>query len=348
MTQKQLAGLTPVLAILVAFSVGGVLMFFIGENPIEIYGKMLERTLGTPYGFGQVLYRTTPLVLTGLAVAIPFQAGLFNIGGEGQALVGTFACALVGAAIPPALPSILSIAVCLLASAVAGGIWGALAGGLKVRFGVNEVITTIMLNFIASALVGYLLTNHFAVTGTAHTAEIALSARLPRLDNFGGFFHRAPVNVALFLSLLIACGAYFLVFKTKSGYELRAVGLNVEASRYAGIHVSLHVLGSMTLAGALAGLTAANYVMGYKYYFEFGATSGVGFLGIAVAMLAHANPAWIVLSAFLFGVLDYGGLTINAYVPKEIFLIIQALVILLIIVAQKFNHRLALSGVVKP
>jgi simple sugar transport system permease protein len=344
MTQKQLALLTPILAILVAFFIGGLLILFIGENPIEIYGKMFERTLGTPYGFGQVLYRTTPLVLTGLAVAIPFQAGLFNIGGEGQALVGTFACALVGAVIPTATPSLLAIGACLLASAIAGGTWGAIAGGLKVRFGVNEVITTIMLNFIASALVGYLLTNHVAVSGTAHTAEIALSARLPRLDDFGGFFQRAPVNLALFLSLLIAVGAYVLVFKTKSGYELRAVGLNIEAARYAGINVGLHILGSMTVAGALAGLTAANYVMGYKYYYEFGATSGVGFLGIAVAMLANANPAWIVLSALLFGVLDYGGLTINAYVPKEIFLIIQALVILFIIVAQKFKSRFVISN----
>ncbi len=341
MTQKQLALLTPVLAILIAFAIGGLLILLIGENPIEIYSKMFERTLGTRYGFGQVLYRTTPLILTGLAVAIPFQAGLFNIGGEGQALIGTFACALVGAAIPPSTPSLLAVGLCFGIAALAGGSWGAIAGGLKVRFGVNEVITTIMLNFIASALVGYLLTNHFAVPATTHTAEIAESARLARLDNFGGFFQRAPVNLAFFFSLLCAAGAYVLVFKTKSGYELRAVGLNIEAARYAGINVSAHMMGAMTIAGALAGLTAANYVMGYKYYFEFGATSGVGFLGIAVAMLANANPAWIVLSAFLFGVLDYGGLTINAYVPKEIFLVIQALVILFIIIAQKFKHSTA-------
>lgn len=341
MTQKQLALLTPVLAILVAFFIGGLLILTIGENPIEIYGKMFQRTLGTPYGFGQVLYRTTPLILTGLAVAIPFQAGLFNIGGEGQALVGSFTCALVGAWIPSSMPTLLAVGLCLGTAALAGGSWGAIAGGLKVRFGVNEVITTIMLNFIASALVGYLLTNHFAVTATTHTAEIVESARLARLDDFGGFFQRAPLNLALFLSLACAAGAYFLVFKTKSGYELRAVGLNIEAARYAGINVGLHTIGSMAIAGALAGLTAANFVMGYKYYFEFGATSGVGFLGIAVAMLANANPAWIVLSAFLFGVLDYGGLTINAYVPKEIFLVIQALVILFIIVAQKLKDKLA-------
>jgi simple sugar transport system permease protein len=335
MTQKQLVLLTPVLAILLAFFIGGILILFIGENPIEIYGKMVERTLGTPYGFGQVLYRTTPLVLTGLAVAIPFQAGLFNIGGEGQSLVGAFACAAIGASIPASTPSILAVGLCFGVAAVAGGSWGAIAGGLKVRFGVNEVISTIMLNFIAAALVGYLLTNHFSVPATAHTAEVVESARLARLDDFGGFFQRAPANMAFFLSLACAVGAYLLVFKTKSGYELRAVGLNSEAARYAGIHVELHHFGSMTIAGALAGLTAANYVMGYKYYFEAGATSGLGFLGIAVAMLANANPAWIVPSAFLFGVLDYGGLTINAYVPKEIFLVIQALVILFIIVAQK-------------
>ncbi|MCS6988863.1 MAG: ABC transporter permease [Chloroherpetonaceae bacterium] len=337
MASRAFAILAPVVAILAAFFIGGIFIALIGENPLEIYGKMLERTLGTPYGFGQTLYRATPLVLTGLAVAIPFQAGLFNIGGEGQALVGTFACALVGAFLPPSTPSPFAIAICLSVAAIAGGAWGAIAGALRARFGVSEVITTIMLNFIASAIVGYLLTNRFAVPATTHTPEIIESARLARLDEFGGLFHRAPVNVALFLSLAVAAGAHFFVFKTKSGYELRAIGFNAEAARYAGINVNAHVFGSMTLAGALAGLVAANYVMGYKCYYEFGATSGVGFLGIAVAMLANSHPAWIALSAFLFGTLDYGGLTINAYVPKEIFLVIQALVILFIIVAQKFK-----------
>lgn len=343
MIARAIAFLAPVGAIFAAFFVGGALIALIGENPIEIYGKMLERTLGTPYGLGQTLYRATPLVLTGLAVAIPFQAGLFNIGGEGQALLGAFACALAGAHLPPSTPSFLAVPICLLVAALSGGAWGAAAGALKTRFGVSEVISTIMLNFIAVAIVGYLLTNHFAVPATTHTPDLIDSARLARLDAFGGFFQRAPVNLSLFLSLALAAGAHFFVFKTKSGYELRAVGLNIEAARYAGINVNLHALGSMTLAGALAGLVAANYVMGYKGYFEFGATTGVGFLGIAVAMLANAHPAWIILSALLFGTLDYGGLTINAYVPKEIFLVIEAFVMLFIIVAQRLKFERAFA-----
>jgi general nucleoside transport system permease protein len=328
----------PAASVGLAFILGAILIALIGKDPIEIYGKMISMSLGTEYGIGQVLFRMTPLILTGLAVAIPFQAGLFNIGGEGQALTGTFACALVGAWLPPETSVVIAVPLCLIAAMTAGGIWGGIAGGLRVRFGINEVILTIMLNFIAAALVGYLLTNHFAVEATMRTKEIAQGARIARLDAMG-VFSRAPSNFSLLLSMAITALCYVLVFKTKFGYELRAVGLNADAAKYAGIRANQHVFFSMLLAGMLAGLVGANYVMGYKYYFESGGISGVGFLGIAVAMLAGSNPLWIIGSAFLFGLLDYGGLTINADVPKEIFLILQAAVILFIIAGQKISVK---------
>ncbi|ACF13883.1 inner-membrane translocator [Chloroherpeton thalassium ATCC 35110] len=327
--------LIPIAALFVAFALGGILIWLIGQDPFAIYGKMFSMTLGNEYGIGQVLFRATPLILTGLAVAIPFQAGLFNIGGEGQVAVSAFACALTGMALPESMPSVFAVAICLLVSMLVGAAWSGFAGFLRVKRGINEVITTIMMNFIAAALVGYFLMNRFAVRASVHTPEIIANATLARLDALMGIFPHTPLNLSFFLSIMVACFCYVLMYQVKYGYELRAVGLNPDAAKYAGINVGRHLLFSMVLAGALIGLVAANLVLGYKHYYELGMTSGLGFLGIAVAMLAGSNPLWIVFSALLFGLLDYGGLTINSYVPKEVFLILQAIVILFIIGAQK-------------
>lgn len=329
------SSLVPLLAIFTAFLIGAGLIWVIGQDPLAIYSRMISMTLGNDYGFGQVLFRATPLILTGLAVALPYQAGLFNIGGEGQALVGAFACGLAGFLLPETTPALLSIPISLGAAMLAGGAWGLVAGVLRTRFGINEVISTIMLNFIAAALVGYFLMNHFAVRASVHTPDIIASSEIARLDALFDLFPHAPVNLSLFLSIGIAVLFYFLVYRSKYGYELRAVGKNPNAATYAGINVSFHQNLSMAISGALSALVAANLILGYKHYFELGLTGGLGFLGIAVAMLAGNNPLWIVLSALLFGWLDYGGLTINSYVPKEVFLILQATVILFIIGAQK-------------
>ncbi|MCS7013327.1 MAG: ABC transporter permease [Chloroherpetonaceae bacterium] len=325
----------PLLAIFAAFGLSAVLIALIGQDPIEIYEKLFSRTLGTGYGIGQVLYKATPLVLTGLAVAIPYKAGLFNIGGEGQAMMGAFFCALVGASLSPSLPAWLAVSICLGVSALIGSLWAAIAGFLRARFGISEVIATIMLNFVAQAIVSYWL-SQVALPGTTRTADIPDAAWLPRLS-FLVATARSPLNAAIFLSVLLALLVHWLLARTRLGYELRAVGLNAEAAQYAGINAPFHIMFSMSAAGALAGLVAANYVLGYRHYYELGSTAGIGFLGIAVAMLANTNPLGILLSALLFGLLDYGGLTINADVPKEIFLIVQALVILFVIASQRLS-----------
>ncbi len=325
----------PLLAIFTAFLIGAGLIAIIGQDPLAIYGRMFSMTLTNDYGLGQIFFRATPLILTGLAVALPFQAGLFNIGGEGQAVMGAFVCGLVGFVLPENTPALVSIPLCLGAAMLSGGFWGLIAGLLRTRFGINEVISTIMLNFIAAAVVGYFLLNHFAVHASVHTPEIIESAQIMRLDALMDIFPRSPVNLSIMLSISIATLFYALLYHSKYGYELRAVGKNPDAATYAGINVALHQNLVMMLSGAISGLVAANLILGYKHYFELGITSGLGFLGIAVAMLASSNPLWLIFSAFLFGWLDYGGLTINAYVPKEVFLILQATVILFIIGAQK-------------
>jgi simple sugar transport system permease protein len=217
------------------------------------------------------------------------------------------------------------------ASFAGGAAWGFLPGWLKARRGTHEVITTIMLNFIAVALTGYLVTYVTSVRETIHTPEIGAGARLARLDEFFPAFHGSPVNLALPLSLLAAWAAHFVLFRTRPGYEIRAVGHSPAAAEYAGIPVGRRLVHTMALSGGLAGLVGTNYVLGYKYYFQAGFTGGVGFMGIAVALLGRNHPVGIVLAAFLFGLLSHGGLVINRLVPKELVDILQAVVILTVV-----------------
>jgi simple sugar transport system permease protein len=323
--------IVPVLSILAAMIASSTLVALTGNNPLMVFRKMILSTLGSGYGLGQIIFRATTLLLTGLAVALPFKVRLFNIGAEGQLLMGSFAAALAGIAIPATLPMPAAASLALFAAMCAGCFWALLAGWMKIRFGVNEVISTIMLNFIAQACTGYVLTYHLAVPSTVHTPLIAESSRLPRLDHLLGLFGKSPANVSTFIAVCTSVAVTILLYRTRFGYEMRAVGLKPEAAAYAGIKTDLHVLSAICLAGAIAGLGAGNLVLGYKHYYETGLTSGAGFMGIAVALLADAHPLWLLLSALLFGWLDYGGLTVNTSVPKDLFMMVQAMTILCII-----------------
>lgn len=316
---------------MLAFAAGSAIIALTGTDPVAVYQKMVRSTFGSGYGFGQVLFRSTTLVLTGLAVALPFRVKLFNVGAEGQLLMGSFAAAICGTMIPASTSPLIAAPAALLAAMAAGSLWALAAGLLKVRFGVNEVISTIMLNFIAQAVTGYLLTNHFAVPSTVHTPRMASGTTLPGFDLLFGLSWHSPANLSTLIAILISLLLALLLFRSRYGFTLSASGLNPEAARHAGIDTDSRILGAMAIGGALAGLGAGNLVLGYKHWFESGLTSGAGFMGIAVALLAGAHPLWILLSALLFGWLDYGGLTVNTMVPKEIFMIVQAVTILAII-----------------
>ncbi len=339
MQKKTATLLTPILAIASAILLSALFILLTGRDPLMIYRKMFLMTAGTEYGAGQIVFRGTSLVLTGLAVAIPFKVKLFNIGGEGQLLAGALAAAAVGAALPVETHPLATRTLCSGAAAIAGSSVALLAGWLKVRHGVNEVISTIMLSFIVQAFVNYLLTWHMAVPSTVHTAEIVESAKLPLLDGLTGWLKKSPANLSVLFAIAGAVFSYVLLFKSRTGYEMRAVGIGPEAAGYAGIDANRHILLSMAVGGAMAGLAATNLVLGYKHYYEAGLTSGVGFMGIAVALLANAHPLWTGASALLFGVLEYGGLTVNAYVPKDVFMIVQAITILMFFMLRKFLSR---------
>ena len=329
----------PLGAIAIALAAGAALIVAAGENPLEIYGLMLRETLGTGYGVGQTLFKATPLILTGLAVAVGFRAGLFNIGAEGQLVVAAFVAALVGVAGGP-LPGPLLLPACVAAAALAGAGWAAIPGVLKARFGAHEVINTIMLNFVAFALVAWLGRRVF-LPATVHTAEIGPGAMLPRLGLLIPPLHGSPANAAIVLALLAAVAVWFLLFRTRLGYELRALGLNAPAAEYGGVSIGRAQVTAMALSGALAGLGGLNFVLGYKHFFELGFSDGVGYMGIAVALVGRNHPVGVVLAALFFGALSYGGLAVNQRVSKEIVDILQAIVILAAICAQPAVERVA-------
>ena len=324
----QLIG--PLLALIFSFVVGGIFIIAIGKDPFIVYSRFFSETLGNSYGIGQILFKATPLIFTGLSAAICFKAGLFNVGAEGQLTIGAFFTALVGFSLNT-LPPALLIPLCLIAGMLSGGIWGAIPGILKAKFGAHEVINTIMMNFIAAGLVSYLVINIFAVPATVHTPEIAQSAQLIRLDYFIDSFKGSPVNLSLFIGIFCCFIVYIVFQKTRIGYELRTLGLSSTAAEYGGINKSKITILAFFMSGALAGLVGSNFVLGYKHYFELGFSEGIGFIGIAVALLARNNPIGIVVTSLFFGLLEYGSLTINTMVPKELSNILQAIVIIFVI-----------------
>ena len=329
----------PLIAVLLALAAGAVLIAAARENPLAIYGLIAHACFGTGYGFGQMLFKATPLVFTGLAVAIGFRAGLFNIGAEGQLYLGGFAAAMAALALARA-PAPLPLVGALAAAAAAGAVWGAIPGVLKARFGAHEVINTIMMNFIASALVAFFGRRVFQVA-TLRTAEIPAAAALPRLAAWFHALRGSAANVSLGLAALLALATGWLLFRTRLGYALRAVGLNAPAAEYGGIAIGRTEVVALAISGAVAGLGGVNYVLGYKHFFELGFSAGTGFLGIAVALIGRNHPIGVIVAALLFGALSHGGLVINERVPKELVEMLEALVILCAIAVQEATRRAA-------
>lgn len=324
------------------------------ENPIRVYNEIFKAALKDRNGWGSVLYRATPLILTGLAVAFAFQCGLFNIGGEGQMVMGGFAITWVGFTFT-GLPWVVHIPLCIGAGILAGAFWGAIPGYLKAARGVHEVVTTIMLNWIAVAFTQY-LTMAFKPPDSwiPHTHQIAQSAQLSRLyvylNAVGIDFPRSNLlNTGIFLALAAVIVVAFILKKTKLGYEIKAVGLNSGAAECAGINVRKNTILAMAIGGALASLAGVNQVMGYKHRFRYGVFEGLGFDGIGVAFIGRNSPFGVVLAALLFGILDQGGLAIDVStkVPREIVLVLKAVILVFVVVSTEITKRVMKTAKVK-
>ncbi|HEV2643439.1 MAG TPA: ABC transporter permease [Candidatus Elarobacter sp.] len=333
----------PLVAILVAFVCGDILILSFGQSPLVVWRMMLEGTWGNSYGLGQVLYKATTLSFTGLAVAFSYRAGLFNIGAEGQLAAGGFLAALLGLALPSSVPAVIAVILCCLAAAVGGGVVGAVPAYLRTRFGAHEVITTIMLNFIVLALLNWFIATHLRVPETLHTPEIH-GGSLARLDTFASAFHGSAANLSILVAIATAIAAWYYLFRTRGGYELRAVGLQPDAAEYGGIDVGGVLFRALTIGGMIAGLGGINYVLGYKHYYEDGFAGGTGFLGIAVALVGRNNPFGVLLAALFFATLSQGGLAVNAFVPKQLVDVLQGVVIIAIAASVPEVRRVLLGA----
>ncbi len=359
--------LWPVIAVLSAFIVGGIIILLIGDNPIDAYGWLLSSSFGSVKDIGWTLHYATPLIFTGLAVALAFRCGLLNIGAEGQLYVAAFSTAWVGIKFGGtvvtffengeqvtrdwswvSLPAWLLVPLCVLTAVVVGGIWGAIPGFLKARFGSHEVINTIMLNFIGIALASYFTQYYYKVPGDPimQSAPIGEAAYIPQLNQFpvlNGFIpHDVPLNVAFLLAILMCFVMYIFLWKTKWGYELRAVGENASAAEYGGISPKKQIVIAMTFSGALAGMVAIGEVLGTRHNYYDGFSAEWGFYGIAVALLGRNHPLGVFIAAIFFGVLLRGEIFVDAFttkVSKDLGLVLQAIIILFVACFQKFSKR---------
>lgn len=286
--------------------------------------------------FGYTIYYATPLIFTGLAVAVCFHVGLFNIGCEGQLYIGTLIATLVGLVIPPATStSLFWVTIIIFASMIGGALWAALPGVLKAYRGSHEVITTIMMNFIALGLSSYVILYKVKdqTTQMISTSAVSRATYIPHLSVFFPFPETSPANFAFFISLLAALGVYIFMWKTKYGFAFRAVGQNERTSQCSGISSKRVIICAMMLSGALAGMVGLNDVFGNAYRMKDGFSQGYGFLGIAVALLGRNHPIGIILAALLFGGLHNAGLAIEfdtQNISRDLISVIQGLIIFFI------------------
>ena len=334
-SDRDREALAVAIALLASLAIGSALMLVAGKAPGHVWSLMVQRTLFTDaYSLGQVLYKATALVLTGLSVSVALDAGLFNIGGEGMVIAGVVACAITGAALPAGTPAVIAIPLCIVVSAAAGALIGAVIGVMRVWRNAHEVITSIMLNSIVSGVALWLGNELLFQNGTTTGPPIAPGAELPQLG-FGG----SSANLSILLALAAVVALWWLRSRTTWGQALLAVGRDPAAARATGISVGRVQIYAMIAAGALAGLAATNFVMGHKHAFEEGLGRGVGFLGISAALLGRMNPFGIVAASLLLGFLSSGGLAVAQEVPKELTEMLQGVVVLAVASAGPIARR---------
>ncbi len=330
-------GLIPLINIALALLVSGLIILLIGEDPVEAVQIMLVGAFGYDEAIGYTLYYTTNFIFTGLAVAVAFHAGLFNIGGEGQAYIGGLGVGLVLLALDSVLPFILLAPLAILAAAAFGAAWAYVPAYLQAYRGSHVVITTIMFNFIAAALMVYLMVNVLIAPGSMspESREIAEHAQMPFVHDVLGWFGigaaRTPLNLSIVWAALCCVFVWLYIWHTRWGYELRAVGFSERAAVYAGIKPRRIVVVAMCISGALAGFVGLNEIMGVQHRLLLNFTAGYGFTGIAVALMGRNHPVGVILASLLFGILYQGGAELAFEVPRitrELVVTIQGLVIL--------------------
>ena len=329
-------GLIPLVNLMMAFAVSALLFSYIGINPLDAVKIMWEGAFGYAEGIGFTLYYATGFIFTGLAVSVAYHAGLFNIGGEGQAYVGGLGVGLVCLLLGNKVPFFILLPLCIIAGGLFGAAWAFVPAYLQAKRGSHIVITTIMFNFIASSLMAYLLVDVLkpATTMAPESAIFPESSWLPKVHDFLNYFgvgmSESPVNMSLLWALLCAVFVWFFLWYTRWGYQIRSVGSNVHAAGYAGISYSKVTILAMCLSGMLAGFFALNVIQGELHQIKLNYVEGFGFTGIAVALMGRNHPIGVILASLLFGFLYQGGaeLSFEYGVDRNIVVVLQGLVIL--------------------
>lgn len=330
-------GLIPFLNLVTAFLVAGLVVLIVGENPLDAAYFLVRGAFGYGGGIGYTLFYATNFIFTGLSVAVAIHCGLFNIGSEGQAYIGGIGVATACLALDRFVPWYVTFPVAVAGAALFGAAWAFIPAWLQAKRGSHVVITTIMFNFIASALMVYLLRDVFKpdTSQNLETRTFEAGGQIPKLDwvfeLFGTGLQGAPLNYSFILALVCCFLVWLLIWRTKLGYEIRTMGTSPSAAKYAGINQTKVIVIAMLISGGLAGMMAINPIMGDQARMGEGFPGGAGFVGIAVALMGRNHPIGIILAAILFGALWQGGADLAFDMPgitRDIIVVIQGLVIL--------------------
>ena len=317
-----------IISMLCALILCAIPISLVGENPLRAYASMVIGAFGSLESITAIIRRATPLLLTGLGTTVAFRSGQWNIGGEGQLYLGALGATLVGLYLK-GLPPWLHVALALISAVLFGGIWAAIAGILKAKKGINEIIVTLMLSYIAALMIQYLTKGPLqgATAYMPQTDRIAISARLPLIIPF------YRVHAGTILALILSIVVDFLLWRTPTGYEIRAAGFSFTAARYGGIQVTRNIVLAMAISGGLSGLGGASEVLGYHYRLFYGLSPGYGWTGIIVALLGRLNPFGVIASSFLFSSLIVGANSMQLVVkiPAAIASIIQGVIVLFVL-----------------
>ncbi|MFL6658018.1 MAG: ABC transporter permease [Massilia sp.] len=322
----------PLLNLLTALLVAGLVIRMLGESPTESLGILVANSLNLD-GLGYTLFYATTYIFTGLSVSIAMKAGLFNIGSDGQMYIAGLGLTIAMLTLDARLPAYLLIPLAMCASMLFGALWAFLPGYLQAKRGSHIVVTTIMFNFIASSLMNTVIVKYLIPAGSQNTSSrnFADAGSMPRLGEWIPSFADAPLNMSFVLALVALAVYGIAVWRSPWGYKLRATGLNPHAAHYAGVSISRTIIVAMMISGALAGLAAVNSIMGSTHYLSVSFPQGAGFIGIAIALMGRQHPVGIFLSSVLFGALIQGGGELSMAkqnIPAETFIFIQGLIIL--------------------
>lgn len=339
--------LLPVLATLAALAVGAVMLLLLGANPMQSYAAMLDGAFGSQNAIADTIVKATPLLLVGLGICIAFRGGVINIGGEGQLIAGAVFGTYIGLSFPDS-PAIVVVTMALLAGFVAGAIWGGIPGILKAYYGVNEILSTIMMNAIAVQIMNFLLRGPMI-----DPVQLERASRIPETERLARAFdlpRLVPTRLHLgaLIAVILAFAVYVFLWRTTTGYRIRAVGLNPEASTYAGINVKRYVVLSLLLSGAFAGLAGAVQVYGVHHFMftdgsAAGFTGSAGFNGIVAALFGKLHPLGTIPASILFGALLVGANRLQrvSQVPSALITALNGLVVVFVVSSELWSRRMA-------